>query len=133
LLPRFFEQYPLRWREKRVLGQDAVGDATIPSGAPWSFYRNYSPGMLRLKDANIGSVAFKNAKVFNSIQVPIGFLAGAGATKDQLEEIVADESLALIDHYRIVRGGLYKGFGAASEVGDGNALAPIAGGSRGIG
>jgi hypothetical protein len=29
--------------------------------------------MLRLKDANIGSVAFKKAKVFNSIQVPIGF------------------------------------------------------------
>jgi hypothetical protein len=37
-------------------------------------------------------------------------IAGAGATKDQLEEIVADESLALIDHYRIVRGALYKGF-----------------------
>src|SRR5712691_13396491 len=44
-------------------------------------------------------------------------IAGAGATKDQLEGIVADESLALIDHYRIVRGALYKGFGAASEVG----------------
>src|SRR6267142_6463468 len=39
------------------------------------------------------------------------YIAGAGATKDQLEEIVADESLALIDHYRAVRGGLYKGFG----------------------
>jgi len=37
------------------------------------FCRNYPPGMLRLKDANIGSVAFKKAKVFNSIQVPIGF------------------------------------------------------------
>jgi len=55
------------------------------------------------------------------------YIAGAGATKDQLEEIVADESLALIDHYRIVRGALYKGFGAASEVGDGNALALLAG------
>ena len=33
-------------------------------------YRNYPPGMLRLKDANIGSVAFKKATVFNSIQVP---------------------------------------------------------------
>jgi hypothetical protein len=55
------------------------------------------------------------------------YIAGAGATKDQLEAIVADESLALIDHYRIVRGGLYKGFGAASEVGDGNALALLAG------
>src|SRR6266576_6423623 len=51
------------------------------------------------------------------------YIAGAGATKDQLEEVVADESLALIDHYRIVRGALYKSFGAAAEVGDGNALA----------
>jgi hypothetical protein len=55
------------------------------------------------------------------------YIAGAGATKDQLEEIVANESLALIDHYRIVRGGRYKGFGAASELGDGNALALLAG------
>src|ERR1700747_385963 len=54
-------------------------------------------------------------------------IAGAGATKDQLEAIVADESLALIDHYRIVRGALYKGFGAASEVGDSNALALLTG------
>jgi hypothetical protein len=54
------------------------------------------------------------------------YIAGAGATKDQLEEIVADESLALIDHYRIIRCGLYKGFGAASELGDGNALAQLA-------
>src|ERR1700730_3858885 len=54
-------------------------------------------------------------------------IAGAGATKDQLEAIVADESLAIIDHYRIVRGGLYKGFGAASEIGDGNSLALLAG------
>src|SRR5882672_5826575 len=46
---------------------------------------------------------------------------------------LADESLALIDHYRIVRAGLYKGFGAASEIGDCNALALIAGGSRGFG
>ena len=55
-------------------------------------------------------------------------MAGAGATKDQLEEIVADEALALIDHYRIVRGALYKGFGAASELGDGNSLALPRGG-----
>jgi hypothetical protein len=26
--------------------------------------------MLRLKDANIGSVVFKKAKIFNSIKVP---------------------------------------------------------------
>src|SRR5690242_20951555 len=40
---------------------------------------------------------------------PRGVHCGRGATKDQLEEFVADESLALIDHYRIVRGTLYKG------------------------
>jgi hypothetical protein len=51
----------------------------------------------------------------------------AGATKDKLEEMVADESLALIDHYRIVRSGLYRGFSAASELGDGNCLALLAG------
>jgi len=33
------------------------------------FYRNYLPSVLRLKDANIGSVVFKKAKVFNSIKV----------------------------------------------------------------
>src|SRR5262249_6672325 len=53
------------------------------------------------------------------------YLVGAGATKDQLEEIVADESLALIDHYRIVRGALYRGFGAASELGNPNSLAML--------
>jgi hypothetical protein len=55
------------------------------------------------------------------------YIAGPAATKDQLEEIVADESLGLIDHYRIVRGALYKGFSAAAELGDGNALALLAG------
>ena len=55
------------------------------------------------------------------------YMAGAGAAKDQLEEIVADESLALIDHYRIVRGALYKRLSAASELGDGNSLALLAG------
>src|ERR1700750_3061412 len=37
------------------------------------------------------------------------YVSGAGAAKDQLEATLADESLALMDHYRIVRGGLYKG------------------------
>jgi transposase-like protein len=32
------------------------------------------------------------------------YVAGPGAGKDELQEIVADETLALIDHYRIVRG-----------------------------
>ena len=62
-----------------------------------------------------------------SAETRAGYIAGAGATKDQLEEVVADESLALIDHYRIVRGSLYKGFGVASEVGDSNSLALLAG------
>jgi hypothetical protein len=53
--------------------------------------------------------------------------APVAAAKDQLEEIVADESLGLIDHYRIVRGALYKGFSAAAELGDGHAVALLAG------
>ena len=52
------------------------------------------------------------------------YVAGAGATKDQLEEIVADESLGLIDHYRIVRAALYQGFSAAAELADSNSLEP---------
>ena len=59
-----------------------------------------------------------------SAEARAAYITGAGARKDQLEEIVADESLALIDHYRIVRSALYKGFGVASEIGDGNALVP---------
>ena len=62
-----------------------------------------------------------------SAEARAAYIAGAGATKDQLEEIVADNLSALIDHYRIVRGALYKSFGAASELGDGNALALLAG------
>ena len=62
-----------------------------------------------------------------SAEARAAYIAGAGATKDQLEEVVADESLALIDHYRIVRAGLYKGFGAASELGDPSSLALLAG------
>jgi hypothetical protein len=54
-------------------------------------------------------------------------IAGAGATKDQLEAIVADESLALVDHYRITRSGLYRAFSAACEAGDGNVLAMLVG------
>jgi hypothetical protein len=62
-----------------------------------------------------------------SAEARAGYIAGAGATKDQLEEIVTYESLALIDHYRVVRAALYKGFGAASEIGDSNSLALLAG------
>ena len=53
----------------------------------------------------------------------------AGYSPDRVDALV----WALTDHYRIVRAGLYKGFGAASEIGDCNALALIAGGSCGIG
>ena len=35
--------------------------------------------------------------------------------------------MALVDHYRIVRGGLYKGFTAAAELGDSNSLALLSG------
>jgi hypothetical protein len=62
-----------------------------------------------------------------SAEARAAYLAGAGASKDQLAAIVADESLALIDHYRIVRGALYKGLSAASELGDGNAVGLLAG------
>ena len=41
--------------------------------------------------------------------------------------MLADESVALIDHYRIIRGALYKAFGAASEIGDSNSLVLLAG------
>jgi hypothetical protein len=58
-----------------------------------------------------------------SAEARASYVTGAGATKDQLEQFVADESLGLIDHYRIVRGALYKGFTAAVELGDGNFLA----------
>jgi hypothetical protein len=62
-----------------------------------------------------------------SAEARAAYIAGAGAAKDQLEEIVADESLALIDHYRIVRGALYKGLSAASELADSNSLGLLAG------
>src|SRR5215469_16441931 len=62
-----------------------------------------------------------------SAEARAGYVAGAGASKDRLEELVADESLGLIDHYRIVRGALYKGFTAATELGDSNSLALLAG------
>ena len=55
------------------------------------------------------------------------YVAGAKASKDQLEEIVAHESLGLLDHYRIIRGALYKGLSAAEELGDSNSLALLAG------
>src|SRR2546423_8285228 len=55
------------------------------------------------------------------------YVAGAGASKDQLEEIVADESLGLLDHYRIIRAALYQGFSAAAELADSHSLTLLAG------
>src|SRR5215472_11931486 len=55
------------------------------------------------------------------------YVAGAGASKDQLEEIVADESLGLLDHYGIIRGALYRSLSAAAGLGDSNSLALLAG------
>ena len=58
---------------------------------------------------------------------PANSCAHTEALKDQLETIVADKSLALVDHYRIVRCGLYKGFTAVAELGDSNSLALLSG------
>src|SRR4051812_1832983 len=49
-----------------------------------------------------------------SAEARASYVAGAGVVKDQLEEIVADESLGLIDHYRIVRGARSNGSSSAS-------------------
>jgi hypothetical protein len=62
-----------------------------------------------------------------SAEARAAYIAGTGATKDQLEAIIADESLALVDHYRIIRSGLYRAFSAACEAGDGSVLAILAG------
>jgi hypothetical protein len=62
-----------------------------------------------------------------SAEARAAYIAGAGATKDQLEAIIADESLALVDHFRITRSGLYRAFSAACEAGDGSVLAMLAG------
>ena len=51
-----------------------------------------------------------------SAEARASYVTGAGATKDHLEEFVADESLGLIDHYWIVRGALYKVFSVAAEL-----------------
>src|ERR1700745_311631 len=50
-----------------------------------------------------------------SAEARASYVAGAGATKDQLEEFVADESLGLIDPYRIFRGGVFQGFSGGGE------------------
>jgi len=118
-----------RWGEKEVLGRDAVRDAKHLERARIE--------RLLAAGASIKGTARKFAIDHHALrrhwinhvsaEARAGYIAGAGATKDQLEEIVTDESLALIDHYRVVRAALYKGFGAASEIGDSNSLALLAG------
>jgi hypothetical protein len=46
------------------------------------------------------------------------YIVGAGVSKDQLEELVADTSLSVLDHLRIIRARLYVSFDAAFETGD---------------
>jgi len=46
------------------------------------------------------------------------YLAGAGVSKDQLEELIAGTDLAILDHLRIIRSRLYAGFDAVSEAND---------------
>ncbi len=48
----------------------------------------------------------------------VAYLAGAGVSKDQLEELVADTSLSVLDHLRIIRARLYVGFDAVSDTDD---------------
>src|SRR5689334_3947749 len=105
-----------RWHDKRVRepGERLLAAGASIQGAARKFAIDYHA--LRRHWRNHVSAEARAA-----------YIAGVGATKDQLEEFVADESFALTDHYRIVRGALYKGFGAASEVGDGNSLAFLAG------
>jgi hypothetical protein len=48
----------------------------------------------------------------------VAYLAGAGVSKDQLEALVADTSLSVLDHLRIIRARLYVGFDAVSDADD---------------
>ena len=126
---KFFEDISResRWDGKEVRGRDAVGDASTSNARGSNGFFGASIKGTARKFA-IDHHALRRHWINHvSADARAAYIAGAGATKDQLEAIVADESLALIDHYRIVRGSLYKGFGAASEVGDSNALALLAG------
>jgi hypothetical protein len=126
---KFFEDISreIRWDGKEVRGRDAVRDASTSNARGSNGFFGASIKGTARKFA-IDHHALRRHWINHvSADARAAYIAGAGATKDQLEAIVADESLALIDHYRIVRGSLYKGFGAASEVGDSNALALLAG------
>ena len=62
-----------------------------------------------------------------SAELKASYVGGAGKTKQDLEAMAADESLGILDHYRIIRGRLYRLFDAASETGDRNGGALLAG------
>jgi hypothetical protein len=53
--------------------------------------------------------------------------AGSGISRDRLEEMVNDENLSLIDHYRIVRARLYSALDHTARDSDKFNLAQIAG------
>ena len=53
-----------------------------------------------------------------SAEARAAYVAGAGLSKDQLEQVAADEALSVLDHLKIIRGRLYFGLDAVSEAGD---------------
>src|ERR1700757_2116008 len=86
-----------RWREKRGLGQDAVGDATTPNGCGSNGCslrvrrlreRHGNSRLTTTRSVGTGSSCFSRRSA--------AYIAGAGVAKDQLEELVAGASLALI-------------------------------------
>jgi hypothetical protein len=114
---------------QKVRGQGAVGVVIISnacgSSGRWQLALR---SRVRRRKFEINYHALRRHWVNHvSVEARATYIAGAGVTKDRLETVVADESLALIDHYRIVRGALYTGLGAAAEVGDANSLALLAG------
>jgi len=62
-----------------------------------------------------------------SDELRAAYIAGANRTKQDLEAMAADESLGLLDHYRIIRGRLYRAFDSASIADDGHGVATLAG------
>jgi hypothetical protein len=55
------------------------------------------------------------------------YIAGAGISRDQLEQVIADEDLSILDHLRIIRARLYVGFDAVSDADDRVTLDRLAG------
>lgn len=55
------------------------------------------------------------------------YVVGCGISKDQLEQAVADESLSILDHLKIIRGRLYAGFDAVGDARDCTGLDRLSG------